>query len=88
MQASCVCNGVRPQRVRTPSSIFDAPGTGDVPRAALPDDDIFETRGISRDGAVVIVRPDQYVAHILPLEGAETRASLEAFLGTWMLPQA
>ncbi len=52
------------------------------------DVDIFAERGISRDGAIVVVRPDQYVAHILPLEGAETRASLEAFLGTWMLPQA
>ena len=52
------------------------------------DVDIFAERGISRDGAIVVVRPDQYVAHILPLEGAETRASLEAFLGRWMLPQA
>lgn len=31
------------------------------------DEDIFDTRGISRDGAVVVVRPDQYVANILPL---------------------
>ncbi|MFF2276880.1 FAD-binding monooxygenase [Agromyces sp. NPDC058126] len=29
--------------------------------------DIFEERGISRDGAVVVVRPDGYVAHVLPL---------------------
>jgi phenol 2-monooxygenase len=32
-----------------------------------PQHDIFEERGISRDGAVVIVRPDHYVAHVLPL---------------------
>ena len=32
-----------------------------------PAHDIFEQRGISRDGAVVVVRPDQYVAHVLPL---------------------
>lgn len=31
-------------------------------------EDIFEARGIDRDqGAVVVVRPDQYVAHVLPL---------------------
>ncbi|WP_434620188.1 FAD-binding monooxygenase [Arthrobacter sp. A5] len=30
-------------------------------------DDIFEARGLSRDGVVVVVRPDQYVANILPL---------------------
>ena len=31
--------------------------------------DIFDMRGIDRDaGCVVIVRPDQYVAHILPLD--------------------
>lgn len=36
-----------------------------------PADDIFEARGISRDGAVVVVRPDQYVAHVLPLGARE-----------------
>lgn len=35
---------------------------------ALPDRDIFELRGISRKGAVVIVRPDQYVGAVLPLD--------------------
>lgn len=31
--------------------------------------DIFETRGIDRGrGCIVIVRPDQYVAHVLPLD--------------------
>lgn len=35
--------------------------------AVDPQHDIFEERGISRDGAVVIVRPDHYVAHVLPL---------------------
>ncbi|MFC8598167.1 MULTISPECIES: FAD-dependent monooxygenase [unclassified Isoptericola] len=29
--------------------------------------DIFAERGLSRDGVVVVVRPDQYVAHVLPL---------------------
>ncbi len=32
-----------------------------------PAADIFTERGISRDGAVVVVRPDQYVANVLPL---------------------
>ena len=38
--------------------------------------DIFEMRDIDRDtGCVVIVRPDQYVAHILPLDAHEELAS-------------
>lgn len=32
-----------------------------------PAEDIFDLRGVSRDGAVVVVRPDQYVAQVLPL---------------------
>ncbi|MEA5155395.1 FAD-binding monooxygenase [Raineyella sp.] len=36
--------------------------------ASDPKRDIFEARGVSRNGAVVVVRPDQYVAHVLPLE--------------------
>ena len=37
--------------------------------------DIFEARGIDRNGAVVVVRPDQYVSHVLPLEAVEEMAS-------------
>ncbi|MGO4384722.1 FAD-binding monooxygenase [Specibacter sp. RAF43] len=33
----------------------------------VPGEDIFDVRGLSRDGVVVVVRPDQYVANILPL---------------------
>jgi phenol 2-monooxygenase (NADPH) len=33
----------------------------------VPGDDIFDVRGLSRDGVVVVVRPDQYVANVLPL---------------------
>ncbi len=34
--------------------------------------DIFAMRGIDRDnGCVVVVRPDQYIAHVLPLDGFE-----------------
>lgn len=40
--------------------------------------DIFEVRGIERqNGCLVLVRPDQYVAHVLPSDGAE---QLENFL--------
>ena len=39
--------------------------------ATLPDEDIFEERGISRDGAIVVVRPDQYVSAVLPLTDRE-----------------
>ncbi|RUQ19898.1 FAD-binding monooxygenase [Kocuria sp. HSID16901] len=42
--------------------------------ATLPDDDIFEEREVSRDGAVVVVRPDQYVAAVLPLSATDELA--------------
>ncbi|WP_077488765.1 FAD-binding monooxygenase [Sinomonas mesophila] len=44
--------------------------------ATLPGEDIFEERGIDRGGVVVVVRPDQYVANVLPLTA---RAELGAF---------
>ncbi|WBL20150.1 FAD-binding monooxygenase [Citricoccus sp. NR2] len=40
----------------------------------LADDDIFEARGISRDGAIVVVRPDQYVSAVLPLSAHDELA--------------
>ncbi len=44
--------------------------------------DIFELRGIDREqGAIVVVRPDQYVANVLPLDAhAELAAFFAAFL--------
>jgi 2-polyprenyl-6-methoxyphenol hydroxylase-like FAD-dependent oxidoreductase len=46
--------------------------------------DIFAMRGIDRDkGCVVVVRPDQYVAHVLPLDG---HAALAAYFDGFMLP--
>ncbi|SDG68104.1 FAD-dependent monooxygenase [Microbacterium pygmaeum] len=39
--------------------------------ATDPVDDIFAARGIAPTGAVVVVRPDQYVAHVLPLSAHE-----------------
>jgi phenol 2-monooxygenase len=41
-----------------------------------PTADIFELRGINRGGVVVVVRPDQYVANVLPLTAT---AELAAF---------
>lgn len=46
-------------------------------------DDIFERRGIATEGAVVVVRPDQYVAHVLPLTA---RAELGEFFAGFLLP--
>lgn len=40
-----------------------------------PDEDIFEARGIDREGAVVVVRPDQYVADVLPLSEVDRLAA-------------
>lgn len=51
--------------------------------AADAADDIFERRGIAADGAVVVVRPDQYIAHVLPLSA---RGELRDFLGGFLLP--
>lgn len=36
-----------------------------------PTDDIFEHRGVDRSGAIVVVRPDMYVAHVLPLTATD-----------------
>jgi len=48
--------------------------------------DIFAMRGIDRDrGGVVIVRPDQYVADVLPLDA---HAELAAFFDGFMLQAA
>ncbi|MHA3724699.1 FAD-dependent monooxygenase [Leucobacter sp. HY1910] len=48
------------------------------------DVDIFEERGVSRDGAVIVVRPDQYVAGIFTLDDTDGLAEL---LGRAFLPQ-
>jgi len=41
--------------------------------------DIFELRGVNRvTGCMVVVRPDQYVAHLLPLHGHEALADFFA----------
>jgi phenol 2-monooxygenase len=46
--------------------------------------DIFDMRGIDRDlGALIVVRPDQYVGHVLPLDARE---ELGRYFRGFMLP--
>ncbi|WP_193071635.1 FAD-binding monooxygenase [Brevibacterium sp. FME37] len=52
--------------------------------AALPEEDIYDERGISRDGAVVVVRPDQYVSGIFPLDAHD---EIGEFFDGVFLPQ-
>jgi 2-polyprenyl-6-methoxyphenol hydroxylase-like FAD-dependent oxidoreductase len=64
-------------------------GLKDYEKVFCPDfesgQDVFEMRGVDRhSGCVVIVRPDQYVAHILPLEAY---AELSDFFAGFMIRQ-
>jgi phenol 2-monooxygenase len=60
-------------------------GLVDYEKIFCPDpdaDDVFDLRGVNRDtGCAVVVRPDQYVSHVLPLDGHEALAAFfERFL--------
>ncbi|MCW5694289.1 MAG: FAD-binding monooxygenase [Pseudolabrys sp.] len=61
-------------------------GLTDYEKAFAPDlkggRDIFDMRAIDRDqGGLVVVRPDQYVGHVLPLEGfRELSAYFDGFM--------
>jgi len=62
-------------------------GLIDYEKAYCPDlkhgPDIFDLRGIDREqGAMVVVRPDQYVANVLPLDA---HAALMDFFGQFLL---
>ncbi len=62
-------------------------GLRDYEKLFCPDlkhrNDIFDMRGVDRErGCMVIVRPDQYVAHILP---PDATAELETFFDGFML---
>ena len=61
-------------------------GLVDYEKAFTPDsrgDDIFDLRHIARDqGALVVVRPDQYVSHVLPLDAY---AELAAFFAPLLI---
>jgi phenol 2-monooxygenase (NADPH) len=65
-------------------------GLRDYEKVYCPDlkggNDVFTMRGIDRAaGCVVVVRPDQYVAHVLPLDAY---AELASFFDGFMLPQS
>ena len=64
------------EKIYTAGSGENSSGTGE---------DIFESRGISRDGAVVVVRPDHYVSQILPLTAT---TELAEYFAQFMTPQA
>jgi phenol 2-monooxygenase len=51
--------------------------------ATNPAADIFELRGLDRTGVVVVVRPDQYVANVLPLTAT---AELAEFFAPLLQP--
>jgi phenol 2-monooxygenase len=57
-------------------------GLIDYEKMFCPDpnaDDIFDLRGLNREaGCMVVVRPDQYVSHVLPLHGHRALASFFA----------
>jgi phenol 2-monooxygenase len=64
-------------------------GLRDYEKMFCPDlksgQDIYDMRGIDREnGCMVIVRPDQHVAHVIPLDAYQ---ALSAFFGGFMLPQ-
>ncbi|HEV2511491.1 FAD-binding monooxygenase [Bosea sp. (in: a-proteobacteria)] len=65
-------------------------GLIDYEKVFCPDlrdgEDIFDLRGIDRErGCLVVVRPDQYVANILPLDG---HAGLTTFFSGFMPPRS
>ncbi len=65
-------------------------GLTDYEKAFAPDlksgRDIFAMRGIDREeGCLVVVRPDQYVAQVLPLDGFR---ELSAYFDGFMMPRA
>lgn len=64
-------------------------GLADYEKAYTPDikngPDIFDLRGIDRaSGAMIVVRPDQHVANVLPLDAYDALADL---FGQFMLDQ-
>ena len=63
-------------------------GLRDYEKVFCPDlkdgPDVFDLRGIDRGrGALVVVRPDQYTAHVLPLDAHQ---DLAAFFARFMVP--
>jgi phenol 2-monooxygenase len=56
--------------------------------AADPRHDVFQQRGLDRGGVVVVVRPDQYVSAVLPIDAPHELASFFAPLLTVDEPAA
>ena len=82
----------RPRRRQLPPALLPRKGRFgliDYEKAFCPDPkagDIFDLRGIDRDaGCMVVVRPDQYVAHVLPLDAHEALADF--FAGILLPPR-
>jgi phenol 2-monooxygenase len=70
---------------RLPAVLLPRKGTFgliDYEKVFCPDPnaaDIFDLRGVNREtGCMVVVRPDQYVSHVLPLHGHEALADFFA----------
>ncbi|MDO5701273.1 MAG: FAD-binding monooxygenase [Bowdeniella nasicola] len=62
-----------PVAFRTPHGPFQLVNPDQV-FAADANNSIYAARGLSADGVIVVVRPDQYVAAVLPLDGTERLA--------------
>jgi phenol 2-monooxygenase (NADPH) len=64
-------------------------GLIDYEKLFCPDpdaDDIFDLRGVNRDtGCMVVVRPDQYVSHVLPLD---QHGALVSFFARFLIDAA
>ncbi len=62
-------------------------GLHDYEKMFCPDPaaDVFDLRGIDRDGCIVVVRPDQHVATVLPLDAT---GPLADFFGAVLLDQS
>jgi len=54
--------------------------------AVCPGQDIFDERDIDRSGVIVVVRPDQYVANVLPLTKTDDLAAF--FAGVMLASRA
>lgn len=74
-----------PALLRPRKGVYDLPDLEKVFCADLKGGaDIFDMRGIDRaNGCMVVVRPDQYVAHVLPLDAVE---ELARFFDGFLLP--
>ncbi|MCO6186595.1 FAD-binding monooxygenase [Rhizobium sp. L1K21] len=72
---------LRPEKGRYPLEDWEKVFCSDLKSGK----DIYDMRGIDRaKGCIVVVRPDQYIGHVLPLDGFE---ALAAYFDGFMTPQ-